>query len=369
MGKEQEKKILHLYPTMRCPLNCDYCYVNDVNRNQSELSMEVYNKLLREAKEIGVSVVDIAGGEPLAFQNIIPLLRACKKNNQLTKLVSNGLYLSEYMNQVKQEEYLIDELHLSFDSDIPEIHDKIRKHKGLHNIVCQAIHEYIKKQYGKVIINYVLQKDSFTRLEQILEFVYQLEADGIDIQYVTNVGEKTKQNEFALSLLEIKNSLLHMIHWYNKKKDNNFRLLVSLPNYIYPLLKADQEIMENLLNINVIFAHGLFGKNYFADTIIVRYDGWVTGSTSMINNQDWMIGNIESESIKEIWEHKRKSVNDRIKQRSKNLQQNGVCKNCAAARVCHGGDPVEFAQLENVCLVKNELESLLNHNGYFNEII
>ena len=350
----EKKRTLHLYPTMKCQLNCDYCYVNSVNVNHTELPMNEYEKLLKEAKELNVNTVDIAGGEPLLYKNTIPLLRECKKNTYITKLVTNGLFLEKYMDNTKPDEKLIDELHVSVDSDLPEIHDRIRKHKGLHEILCHSIKRYVEEQYGKIVINYVLEKESASRIENILDFAYGLGVNGIDIQYIANVSFKTQKNDFSLSVEKILDSLKQIAQWH--QNNTGLNILISLPGYVYVILRSKEELMKKLSGVQIIYSHGITNDNYFSDTIIVRNDGWVTGSTSMINSMEWMIGNIMDQSIKEIWNYKKDQAIKKIKDRSKKLVSDGICKDCIASRFCRGGDPVEFADLSDFCHIRNELK-------------
>lgn len=84
---------MHLYPSMRCQLNCKYCYVDSVNKDLTEISLEEYRNLIGQALEFGIKAFDIAGGEPFLYQHIIELLKLINELGGTSKVVSNGYYL------------------------------------------------------------------------------------------------------------------------------------------------------------------------------------------------------------------------------------------------------------------------------------
>lgn len=62
-------------PSMRCNLHCVGCYAGNYARS-SDLPQEVFERLLEECKEAGISFITISGGEPFVYE---PLLGAIEK--------------------------------------------------------------------------------------------------------------------------------------------------------------------------------------------------------------------------------------------------------------------------------------------------
>ncbi len=62
-------------PTLHCTQRCYYCYSTDSYPGAGEaLTLERLTAIFQEAKSLGLEVIDISGGEPLAYPNIIQLL-------------------------------------------------------------------------------------------------------------------------------------------------------------------------------------------------------------------------------------------------------------------------------------------------------
>lgn len=93
-----EKKGLHVPAFMiasithRCNLQCNGCYARAHRRQaEAELSPEQLRSVLEQASELGVSVVLIAGGEPLTRPEILDITRDLP--HVIFPMFSNGLLL------------------------------------------------------------------------------------------------------------------------------------------------------------------------------------------------------------------------------------------------------------------------------------
>jgi len=79
--------------TSRCNLACKGCYASErMESNHSELSMERISTLFREASDLGIGVIMIAGGEPLMRPEI--LWAASEHRNIIFPVFTNGLLLN-----------------------------------------------------------------------------------------------------------------------------------------------------------------------------------------------------------------------------------------------------------------------------------
>ncbi len=62
-------------PTMRCNLNCYGCYAGDYS-SEDELEPEPIHRILSEAKEMGISLVVVLGGEPFLRKDLLSVYEA-----------------------------------------------------------------------------------------------------------------------------------------------------------------------------------------------------------------------------------------------------------------------------------------------------
>lgn len=87
-------------PTSRCNLNCLGCYAGKYKKGP-ELSFELIDRVLTEAKEMGIHFIAMTGGEPFFYPDI---LKVWQKHNDLQFMVySNGTLVDEVMGEKLQD--------------------------------------------------------------------------------------------------------------------------------------------------------------------------------------------------------------------------------------------------------------------------
>jgi MoaA/NifB/PqqE/SkfB family radical SAM enzyme len=79
--------------TSRCNLNCKGCYAMAKAEHEKELPLSRVETLFREASDLGVGVIMIAGGEPLMKPEI--LWAAAAQKDIIFPVFTNGLLLNE----------------------------------------------------------------------------------------------------------------------------------------------------------------------------------------------------------------------------------------------------------------------------------
>lgn len=85
--------VLIMSVTNDCNLSCKGCYACNQNRDKSEeMSIEDISRVVDEAIDLGVSVILIAGGEPLMKQGILDIPK--KHPGTLFVMFTNGLLLT-----------------------------------------------------------------------------------------------------------------------------------------------------------------------------------------------------------------------------------------------------------------------------------
>ncbi len=93
------KKGVHVPPviilsaTKRCNLNCKGCYHHAHALSQQDISIERVSQMYDEAKELGTSVIVIAGGEPLMRPEIIDAARYY--HDIIFPVFTNGLLIEQ----------------------------------------------------------------------------------------------------------------------------------------------------------------------------------------------------------------------------------------------------------------------------------
>ncbi len=83
--------LLVISPTVRCNLRCTGCYAGQYSKEE-DLPAELVNRVLEEAKAMGIYFVVISGGEPFSWQ---PLMSIFEKHPELTFMIyTNGTLIT-----------------------------------------------------------------------------------------------------------------------------------------------------------------------------------------------------------------------------------------------------------------------------------
>ncbi len=80
-------------PTMRCNLDCYGCYAGDYSHD--ELEPEIVHRALSEAKEMGISLVVVLGGEPFLREDLVEVYEAHR--DMAFQVFTHGGFLDEEM--------------------------------------------------------------------------------------------------------------------------------------------------------------------------------------------------------------------------------------------------------------------------------
>jgi MoaA/NifB/PqqE/SkfB family radical SAM enzyme len=79
-------------PTMACNLRCRGCYAYEFSRDQA-MSPELFRKVLRDARDMGIRFITISGGEPFIYK---PLLDTVEEFSDLTFMsYTNGTLIDD----------------------------------------------------------------------------------------------------------------------------------------------------------------------------------------------------------------------------------------------------------------------------------
>lgn len=80
-------------PTTRCNLKCKGCYAGEYSKEEG-LSFEEVDRILKEAKRLGIHFITISGGEPLVWQP--HLFKIFKKHNDVFfQMYTNGTLITK----------------------------------------------------------------------------------------------------------------------------------------------------------------------------------------------------------------------------------------------------------------------------------
>ena len=141
MRKKLEVEGLHVPPvlvisvTSKCNLHCEGCYHQALRaKTDAEMTDERLERLVDEAKELGISFIVLAGGEPLMRPNILDI---SKRTPEIMFLMfTNGLLLSdEILKRISENKNIVPLLSL----EGYQIDTDGRRGTGVYNQLLNSI--------------------------------------------------------------------------------------------------------------------------------------------------------------------------------------------------------------------------------------
>jgi len=96
----EEKEILHvpytilIDPTSACNLKCTGCWAGEYSKHD-ELEPELLDRILQEAKELGIYAIVMSGGEPFVYPYLTDI--AAKHNDMAFMIYTNGTRIDDNM--------------------------------------------------------------------------------------------------------------------------------------------------------------------------------------------------------------------------------------------------------------------------------
>ena len=127
-------------PTMRCNLKCSGCYSKNYQK-KDDLPFEIFDKVIKEGKEMGVAFFTILGGEPFLRDDLFSLFE--KHSDVYFQVFTNSTLLNEEVVK-KLAELGSGAIQFSIEG-LKERYDK-RRGKGHFEKVMTAMH--IARKHG-----------------------------------------------------------------------------------------------------------------------------------------------------------------------------------------------------------------------------
>ncbi|MFY9125317.1 MAG: radical SAM protein [Bacteroidales bacterium] len=98
--QEQLRKELNIWipwffvisPTAKCNLTCVGCYAGNYNKEE-DLSYELVDRILNEAKDLGIYFITVSGGEPFMWPHLLDIFE--KHHDMFFQIYTNGTMITK----------------------------------------------------------------------------------------------------------------------------------------------------------------------------------------------------------------------------------------------------------------------------------
>lgn len=122
-----------------CNAACEHCsFFSAVEeKGRASMTLEQASKAIADAQDLGVSMINFVGGEPLLRDDLPQIIRSVDKDRSSTLLFTNGWALEERAKELRLAG--LDSVFVSIDAADSKQHDEFRHTPGLYERAIRGI--------------------------------------------------------------------------------------------------------------------------------------------------------------------------------------------------------------------------------------
>lgn len=316
--------------TTKCTTDCLYCYAN--RKLKPEMPTEKILSLIKEFRKQGTVNVSLTGGDVFAHPDWEKILE-CIRENDYSPYLSTKTPLSRSQIQTL--------LNLGF-KEIQFSLDSVDK-KILHDLI-KVNEEYLKKVEDffntcselnfNVLVRSVLTKKNATeeKIKDLYNFLSQFECIK-EWDLTPAFFSKYKEKEYKN--LEADNNELKWAYEFTQKEGLPFKTAINKITKDGYKLKRTSTIEDFVCQNQICIA------NTYGTSVLV--DGNVSICEMLYDNHEYILGNVNHSSIKDIWNSEKALSLYNMSQ--ENFPVESACKTCKVFDKCRN----EFGK--RVCYV------------------
>ena len=172
-------RYLELLITDKCNLGCSHCYIK--KSGNTDLAVDVIQKIFNEFEDIGGLRIMISGGEPLMHKEFLYINELIRDYSFRSVLLTNGTLLNKHiMNELN-----FNEVQISLDG-LKESHDFVRGEGNFDKALRSAL--YLINNGIDVSIATMILKTNFPELGELNQFINKIGVKrwDVDVPCATN---------------------------------------------------------------------------------------------------------------------------------------------------------------------------------------
>jgi SynChlorMet cassette radical SAM/SPASM protein ScmF len=312
---------IYFYITNGCNLACRHCWMDSKFQGHSipcrMLDMDLFRKVIKEAKGLGLNSVKLTGGEPLLHPHFMEMVEFTHSEGLFLRVETNGILCTPQVarNLGSKEDTAVA---LSLDGANARTHDWIRGVEGAFEGALAGFRNLVDAGLPPEIIMVLVHRNR-QQMTDVMSLAASLGARSVKFTLVQPVGrgEKLPEGE-ALSIEE----LVDLGYWV----ENILPSQATLPVYFeHPL--AFQPL-------NRFTEHGrgrcVCGIHY---SLGVLTDGSYSVCGIGEVEPDLMFGHAARDSLEKVWKD---TLLLRELREGLPAKLEGVCRDCVMRTICLG---------------------------------
>jgi pyrroloquinoline quinone biosynthesis protein E len=165
--------------TYRCPLRCAYCSNPlDWAKRRDELDSRDWQRVFREAEDLGVVQLHLSGGEPLLRDDLEALVAGARELDLYTNLITSGIPLERERLRALREAGL-DNVQVSVQDSDAAASDRIAGMRSFERKLEVA--RWVKQLGMPLTLNIVLHRENLERVPRMIELAEELRVDRLEL--------------------------------------------------------------------------------------------------------------------------------------------------------------------------------------------
>jgi len=215
--------------TYRCPLSCAYCS-NPVGLASygDELTTAEWQRVLVEARELGVLQLHLSGGEPLLRRDLAELAATARELGMYSNLVTSAIGFSR-----RRAEELraagVDHVQVSVQADEAAASDRIA---GLPSFARKVEACRLVTELGwPLTLNVVLHRQNIDRVGAVLDLAEELGADRIELANTQYYGWAWRNRDALLPSREQLDAAEPVVAAARERLAGRMDVIYVLPDY------------------------------------------------------------------------------------------------------------------------------------------
>jgi len=198
---------LYFYLTEGCNLRCRHCWIEPPHQSEKRqypaLDLELFRRIIAQAKPLGLSSVKLTGGEPLMHPRIGEILAILREEKIRFNVETNGVLCTPEVAQdlVRSGMYHVS---VSLDGADAETHEWVRGVKGCFAAALQGIRNLVAAGIRPQVIM-TLMRRNVGQMESLVRLAESLGASSVKFNIVQPTARGVKMHEAGetLSIREI----------------------------------------------------------------------------------------------------------------------------------------------------------------------
>jgi radical SAM protein with 4Fe4S-binding SPASM domain len=321
---------MHIELTTRCNLNCFYCYrkSNIHSEDKNKLSLSELQQIIKSLSEKGLQIVELTGGEPLLYPDILKVIEICYEHLALISIISNAtLVNTSFIDKILPFKDKIF-FSISLDSFISKEHDRRCGVTGAFEKATNGIK--LLAENGIIVrVAMAVDEDNWNQIEETLLLSKSLGAAKFTYSPILPFGRATTSG----------------LSWNTLKYEDVKKMELLLHDKYYDFLhhlpeKENQSLYEQ---VNCGAGH----RNY------VMSPSGIVRLCATFDENEGVIGNLSAKSPYEIFQNELCFFSSRVppptSEKCGNCIYLGFCQGCAL----RGLKKAEYIGIENCFWAKD----------------